>query len=338
MNILKLLGEYRFFNELEIVEKLEPRNYYLSFGKDIYLSEAPAFQLPKKIYDRSRDFRGRIKKAFFHYPKNTGVLLSGKKGQGKSLVAKMICQEMGLPVIIIKGKISKEADFIGFLGAIKQDFVLFVDEFEKIFSLHGDTDDPFHDQEKFLSFMDGAVPREAKILFLLTANENINTYLINRPSRVRFSKKYNEMDPFVMEEIIEDLLVNKAHKKDLIENISSMVINVDLLISIIEDMNLFGLPFSEFKKEYNYKEHVYVYDVYKVIDKKETLIDQIHTSSEIKGHEHRLAGYNVLCMLKHTEDEVEFATSWENYEALDENGDATKVKGNILLRLKKDVI
>lgn len=329
MNILKHLGQYLFFNELVLVDRLEPKNYIFNFGPtgSCYLTDMTEFHFPEKVYDTGGELRELVKKGFAQYRGNLGVLLAGAKGQGKSLTAKMICKDLGLPVIIIGSKIPKEIDFIGFLQGIEQDYVLYIDEFEKLFLANPKTDaeHEYHSQESFLSFMDGAISSDRKILFLLTANEGLNEYLINRPSRIRYLKNYDEMPEELFNQIVSDLLKFPEYKEDLIENISLLNLNVDLLISILEDINFHGKPFSAFKDEFNYKFESYRYDVFMIEGTKEKFVRNFTHHRKPKYTDQWLAGYTVEGFIKITKEEVSFTTSVVE-ENDDDDDDDTKKK------------
>lgn len=54
MNIVKSNGRYSFYNEIEIIKKLEVKNYVLRYDPIYYichLEEAAAFSLPLKLYN-----------------------------------------------------------------------------------------------------------------------------------------------------------------------------------------------------------------------------------------------------------------------------------------------
>jgi len=315
MNILNNNGKYHFFNALKIEDKLESKNYLFNFDDNgnCWLEDIEEFKFPSTIYTVDGEFRNYIKKSFDSYQKNLGVLLTGNKGMGKSLTAKLICTDLNQPVIIINKQIPADVNFITFLSNIKQDHTLFVDEFEKLFDSRKTENktDGYHTQESFLSFMDGVTSNEHKVLFLLTANESVNEFFINRPSRIKFLHEYSELSEDLFNMIVDDKLVNKNYKKDLEENVSLVNLNIDLLISIIDDMNLFDKPFSEFKEYYNYKFEQYKYEVYH-IENGNDVFKTIHTSSKkIKYTDTYIAGESVIEMLVFKKEEIVFkAKDW----------------------------
>ena len=101
-----------------IVDKLEPGNYLLKFdeNKGFYLHPKSDFSLPKKIYGNFKEDIERWKKSWENdTSQNLGVLLSGIKGTGKTILCQKFCIEMNLPVIII-GEQYPDASFLDFLS------------------------------------------------------------------------------------------------------------------------------------------------------------------------------------------------------------------------------
>jgi hypothetical protein len=315
MNILKDNGKYFFFNALTIEQTLENKNYLFNFDENgnCWLEDIEEFKFPDKVYDVSDELRNLIKTSYDANKKNLGVLLTGNKGQGKSLTAKLICTDLNQPVIIINKQIPTEVNFTTFLNNIKQDHTLFVDEFEKLFDTKktGNTTDGYHTQESFLSFMDGVTSNEHKVLFLMTTNESVNEFFINRPSRIKFLQEYAELPEDLFNMIVDDKLANPEFKKDLEENVSLVNLNIDLLISIIDDINLFGKPFSTFKSMYNYQFEQYKYEVYHIVNGVDVFKTIFTTSKKIKYTDTYLAGESVIDMVSFKKDEIIFkAKDW----------------------------
>ena len=124
----------------------------------------------------------KILKSFAASERNFGVILSGKKGIGKSLLARMVADEsikQGMPVIIVDAAISGISNF---LSSIQQEVTIIFDEFEKTFSRNDDGDP----QVEMLSLFDGI--DNGKKLFVITCNDprQLNEFLINRPGRFHY--------------------------------------------------------------------------------------------------------------------------------------------------------
>lgn len=313
MHILKEKNRYYFYNALTIEKQLESKEYLFNFDENgnCWLEDIEDFKTPSKVYDISTSLREQIKLSYKTNNKNLGVLLTGNKGMGKSLTAKLICKEMGVPVIVINKQIPQSVNFVKFFNDIKQDFVLFVDEFEKLFKEKGDSEDKetsYHRQEIFLSFMDGVLTNEHKILFLLTTNDTVNEFFINRPSRIKFLVEYSELPEELFNLITNDKLKNKELRSDLEDNVSLINLNIDLLISIIDDINLFNKPFSEFKDIYNYKFEQYKYEVSRVVNGVDVYDTFYNASRRIKPSDTYIGNHQVKNIIKFTKDEIIFTS------------------------------
>lgn len=329
MNILKDNGKYFFYNNLEIGKKLEPKNYLFNYN-DLglcWLEDVEDFKFPSKIYNVDTQLRSLVRKSFDNSVRNLGVLLTGNKGQGKSLTAKLICKELNLPVILINKSIDIDINFVNFLNNIKQDYILFVDEFEKLFADsngRNSNEKAFHDQESFLTFMDGVLTNTNKILFLLTTNDRVNEFFINRPSRIKFLQEYDELPEELFHMIVDDKLIHKEFKNDLEENISLVNLNIDLLISIVEDVNLFNIPFSSFKNHYNYKFENYRYEVLMVKDGSEHFEKIVTVDKKPKAIDRYLLGYIVTQIIKFEKEEILFTTTHTTWD--DDDNEKNEIK------------
>jgi hypothetical protein len=251
MNYLVTNKKWSNISNYRLEEFLQNTVYSLDWDEfgNIFFKESLALDIPTPLYDVDQNFRKLVLNSFNHYSSNLGVTLSGDKGTGKTVCAKLLAIESKLPVIAIPNRIPLSVDFKEGLNNIKQDVVIFIDEFEKLFA--DSKDDKFHNQNSFLSLMDG-INSIHKKLFIFTVNESISKYLKNRPSRVKYFKNYEGISTKLVEIIIEDLLVNKDFKEDLIKNIVLNECTIDILISIIKEINIHNIPYSEFKDFFNY--------------------------------------------------------------------------------------
>lgn len=264
MNLIKDgNNQLRYIGAMQTLPELEPKNYVLGIDKTGYfLTDSGTFSFTEKIYDVDKEFIDHALKTWKHSSKNLGILLKGKKGQGKSVTAKQLCIQAKLPVILIQNKLARGGDFITFLNSIEQDIIIFVDEFEKLFSFYEDNDveTGYYDQAAFLSLTDGAVTSKYKKLFIFTANGYIDDKFLNRPSRVRYYKEYNTLSQKIYDEIVLDKLDNKEFEQDLRDNLSLIDTTIDILNAVIEEINLHNMPFSKFRQFFNFhtEQNVYI--------------------------------------------------------------------------------
>jgi hypothetical protein len=247
------------------------------------LREESPFVFPDKIYDNDADFRDQVVRTANSIKGNLGIVLEGYKGQGKTFCAKQICNELDLPVIMITKRIPINIDFVSYINSFPHPLVIFIDEFEKNFPKYVNEEGGMvvHSQESFLSFMDGAISCQHKRIFILTTNSDIDDKLMNRPSRIRYFKSYQYMDPEIYEMIIEDRLHDKDFKKDLLENLPPEECTIDLLNTIIDEINLHKKPYSSFKNIFNHRPDTYKYDRYELVNKEWVYVDSIENQRAV---------------------------------------------------------
>jgi len=130
------------------------------------------------------------------------------------------------------------------------------DEFEKTskngISIDDDDDNP-EANFTILSLMDGVFGGGRKIFLLTSNSEQFNSPLMNRPSRIRYLKKFDNLDEKVIREILDDRLKDKNLFDNCIEYFKTLkVTTVDAVCLAIEEVNLTGeMPedFNLSKKE-----------------------------------------------------------------------------------------
>jgi len=142
-----------------------------------------------KIYGIHTEKVKKVLKTFTSFERNLGVILSGDKGIGKSLFAKLVCIEAigkGYPVIVVDRYIP---GIDSYLNSIEQEVVVLFDEFDKTFC--NNDNNGISPQTLMLSLFDGI--SVGKKLFLITCNEirKLNDYLINRPGRFHYHFRFD---------------------------------------------------------------------------------------------------------------------------------------------------
>lgn len=229
-----------------------PNNcYFLELTED--------FTIPNKLYGNSDMLSNRYVKTFTEGSKNMGILLTGLKGTGKSLTAKLTALKSNIPVILITEEFTGE-EFKSFLNSIKQEVVVFIDEFEKVY-VENDS------QQSLLSLLDGIF--EGKKLFIFTSNmkDRINQYMLNRPGRIRYLAEYDSLDETVITEVIEDTLVDKTQTEDLLSVLDVLgIVSMDVLVGLITEMNSYNEGAKEAIKYLNIRPEDSQYSVIIIID------------------------------------------------------------------------
>lgn len=207
-------------------------NYILKKNDEgFYTEEIPKFELPKVLYGDLDSVSSRVMTSFKEEPKGIGVLFSGIKGNSKTTTSKYVALKSELPVILVTEPFIG-SEFQAFLSSIKQEIVVMFDEFEKVYN----TDEL---QQELLPILDGTVA--GKKLYLFTSNKSkVNTYLRNRPSRIYYHFKYDNLEPELVDEIIEKELHNKNHEEDLRAVLIILgTVSMDVLLKFISEVNRF---------------------------------------------------------------------------------------------------
>lgn len=196
-----------------------------------HLEDFSDFSLPNKLYGESLDYMTqKVLRSFKELNKSVGVLLSGLKGTGKSLQLKHIAMNSNMPVLIVDEFISG-TELITFLEKSPTSCVILFDEFEKVYSKG-------EQQETILPLLDGL--SSTPHIFILTVNNSVSEFLVGRPSRIRYNKKYFGLDESLIKEIAEDLLTDKSKLEEVTSLLCMMHdVNMDMVVSFIQDVNLF---------------------------------------------------------------------------------------------------
>lgn len=266
-----------FFDNVDIQSiKVIPEGTWLvkySDQKGFYLERIEDFKLPSKIYGNPEELSDRYLKTYNKYDKNLGITLSGVKGTGKSLLAKMTAIKSNLPVLVITDAYCG-TDFNMFMSQITQEVVVFVDEFEKVYDK-----EPL--QNALLSLLDGSI--EGKKLFIFTSNQttSYNNYLLNRPGRIHYLKEFTKIDSKLLDDIIKDNLNDMSEEFDL-KRIVELIddANIDMVMALIREMNDFNEKAKEAVKYLNIQvqnqgrydikviknDNGYIYDFYSEIN------------------------------------------------------------------------
>lgn len=215
---------------------LSPGFYSLEYNDKFdffYLRIMELQKMPSRLYGDVKTRSNRIINTFMDRQCNTGVLLEGMKGTGKSLLARQICLdavEKGMPIIFISRPYSGPK-FTAFMESLEQQCVINIDEFEKTY---GSEDGSA--QNGLLSLMDG-VSKQNKLWVLTVNNTNrVNQYMMNRPGRIFYKITYGVISPEVVEEVAIDKGLSKAQTDNLL-SIYSLIyeLTFDVLMAIIEE-------------------------------------------------------------------------------------------------------
>ncbi|MDH2391601.1 AAA family ATPase [Streptomyces sp. HNM0663] len=187
-------GEFRLYGDsVQTFADLPVATYTISFsqvaGYSLRQTE-PLASATETVYGSHASRVQRIVTGYSAMDRSLGVILSGDKGMGKSLMLRLLAERMReehhLPTVLVQHDTPGLAAFLDELGEV----VVVFDEFEKIFSNEDD-----ESQNQFLSLFDGL--STTKRLYVLSVNElhRVNDYMLNRPGRFHYHMRFSYPEP-----------------------------------------------------------------------------------------------------------------------------------------------
>ena len=221
---------------MDLHDELPAANYTIQVNPltgEHYLETIDNFSIPSTLYGSTIKDATRIISTFTDRPASTGVLLTGEKGSGKTLLAKVISckarQENNLPTITINTPLCGDA-FNLFIQSIEQPCIIIFDEFEKVYNED--------DQMAILTLLDGVF--NSKKLFVITCNDKwrIDSHMRNRPGRVFYMLDFTGLSVDFVIEYCNDNLKNKTYIEQVCK-VSTLFdqFNFDMLQALVEEMN-----------------------------------------------------------------------------------------------------
>lgn len=252
MKIIETGTTYKVCGEdLVVLDNLPAQTYKVGCGQftGFFLEKQHDLEIKEdKIYGVHEEKANKVLNRFDKSRKNLGVILSGDKGIGKSLFARLLAQKAiqnGIPVILVDDFIPGIDDF---LNDIKNEVLVLFDEFDKTFAKSKDKDP----QSKMLSLFDGT--SSGKKLFVVTCNNyrDLNEYLINRPGRFHFHFRFEYPTADEVKDYLRDKLDEKYYSE--ISKVASfsrkIKLNYDCLSAIALELNE-GETFEDAIKDLN---------------------------------------------------------------------------------------
>lgn len=247
MNIVNSGNQYRIYGDaLSTFKTLPAQTYTVGFHPNMgfWLEKHNDLETNEtKVYGNHEARARKVLRSFSLANRNFGVILSGHKGIGKSLLARLISEQAiaaGMPVIIVDTAIPGLA---GFLASIEQEAMIIFDEFEKTFRPGDDGYDP---QVELLSLFDGI--DGGKKLFVITCNDTkeLNTFFINRPGRFHYHFSINFPTSEEIVEYLTDKLGNSyAEEIEKVAKLGSITnLTYDALRAIAFDLEQ-GYPLED---------------------------------------------------------------------------------------------
>ena len=243
-----------YSDNLHTYNELPPLAYIVRFEKmkGFFLERFPNIEVSEKIYGAHISKVEKVLRSFEKFQRNLGVILSGDKGIGKSLFAKLLSVEAvkaGIPLIIVD---KYYPGIAAYLQSIEQKVMVLFDEFDKTYGEIKEMDGCASPQTELLTLFDGI--STGKKIFVITCNElsKLNDYLVNRPGRFHYHFRFGYPNAGEVEEYLKDKLPEEMYGEiPQITDFSRKVnLNYDSLRAIAFEISC-GSKFSEAIEDLN---------------------------------------------------------------------------------------
>lgn len=165
--------------------------------------------------------------------RNLCAIFSGIKGTGKTISAKLLCNEYSdrYPVFIVDSSFG--GGIVNFLQNIDFKCVVFIDEAEKTFC----DNDKIH----LLKICDGSYIAASKLILMTMNNLWVDQNLLSRPGRVRYIKEFRDLPKNTCMAIIKDNLKYPERSEEIYDLVNTLEnVTIDIVQSIIEEVNIYG--------------------------------------------------------------------------------------------------
>lgn len=280
---------------IDLHQHLPAGNYIVqeSMMQGIYLEKVDSFEPIKRVYGDTLKNADRIINTFLDRKgKSTGVMLTGEKGSGKTLLARTLsieCAKREIPTIIINSPWHGDK-FNKLIQDIDQPCIVLFDEFEKVY----DEDE----QESILTLMDGVFPTEK--LFILTCNDKwrVDRHMRNRPGRIYYMLDFRGLEEqFIREYCKDNLKPQYQLHTDKIVTVAHLFseFNFDMLKAVVEEINRYGDTPQEAVKLLNVKPEFDSGATYEVKISFKGVELKINHGEEYEGNPMSLENFKVYC-------------------------------------------
>lgn len=239
---------------IDIRENLGPGVYQvLNSPRGFFLQETSMLDDKSKVYGNGQKIVERILKSWEGRKQNTGVLLAGEKGSGKTMTARSLAQQtlsQGKSVIVINSAFSGPS-FTQFLSQIKEPIMVLFDEFEKVYR---DTEV----QEGLLTLLDGMVNSNNLFVFTVNQTGNLADPLLNRPGRILYRIDYSGIPEEVITQYCQENLFDTSLTDSVLRVAGRIAtFNFDMLKALVSEMNLHGEKAEAAVRWLNIRAHLY---------------------------------------------------------------------------------
>ena len=210
-------------------------------NKEFYLEQKDySYKVPPKLYGNMQNYVDFYWKSFERTNFVNGLMLTGQKGSGKTMIAATLCNmaiARGLRVVEITN-VEFNTELLRFLDNLDK-VVLFFDEFGKNFTTR--------QQDKMLTILSTISGKERLILITENIPQRISEFIRNRPGRVKYSLHFNKLPMKTVTEYCEEFDIDEVFYKEFIASYKSTVtFQFDHLIAIVDEhINNPDIEFNE---------------------------------------------------------------------------------------------
>lgn len=206
------------------IDHIPPHVYRLHFGENglDLVKERPKFDTPAKTYGEHARNRDAIFGEFKRTEGTLGVMLTGMRGAGKSLLGEDLsnrCISADLPVLLVTEPIPAAAlkAVIEIIGAC----AVYFDEYGKVYDKN--------ERERMLTlFSDTSLK---KVLFIVTGNEfdEMSKYMYSRPGRFRYHIHFGSLKTDVVHEMGEEHKLSQPMLEYMNAYVATRTVSFDIL-------------------------------------------------------------------------------------------------------------
>lgn len=188
------------------------------------------FKEPDKVYGKLPKYINFYWNAFIRRKFNSGIVLTGQAGAGKSEIAKILsnlCIEKNAMKVIQLSNIQFNQKLITFLD-LMDNVVFFFDEFGKTFNTG--------QQDKMLTMLSNTLGMNRIVIITENHKNRISSFILNRPGRITYALHFGKLDVETIAEYCEEFNVNSDFYDDLMDAYRSLVtFTFDHLKAIVEE-------------------------------------------------------------------------------------------------------
>ena len=229
MKAINIGSRFEIYGDsLKTYDQLPTQVYSVRFEQmtGFYLERHSDIKINEKIYGVHEEKVEKVLQSFAIFERSLGVILSGHKGIGKSLFAKLLAiraVKEGIPVLIVDRYIP---DIASYLESIDQQVMILFDEFDKTFGDGSFRRSESSPQNDMLTLFDGIA--QGKKLYVITCNQlqSLSDYLLNRLGRYHYHFRFEYPSAAEIQEYLGDKLRPDAQGE--IEKVIAFSKRIDL--------------------------------------------------------------------------------------------------------------